>query len=99
VVVDNWLSDPTRRAGDLSPDLTENGTEHVVQIEAVDLSRSIDADLLQQLKDNALSYWLLVQKAGYHITEANPDMLADPMNMPPFVPASSPQQGMPSIGG
>jgi hypothetical protein len=99
VVVDNWLSDSTRKAGDLSPDLTENGAERVVQIEAVDPSRPIDADMLQQLKGNALSYWLLAQKADNHITEANPDMLADPMNMPPFVPISPPQQGMPSIGG
>jgi hypothetical protein len=101
-VVDNWLSDSARKAGDLSPDLTENGAERVVQIEAVDPSRPIDADMLQQLKSNALSYWLFGQKAGYHITTANADMLADPMNMPAFVPISPPQQGMPgmpSIGG
>ena len=101
-VIDNWLSDPARKKGDLSPNLNENGTDHVVQIEDVDPSQPINADTLQQLKDNALQYWLLVQKTAYHITAGNPDMLIDPVNMPPFVPASPPQQntpGMPGLGG
>jgi parvulin-like peptidyl-prolyl isomerase len=99
-VIDNWLFDPARKAGDLSPDLSENGTEHVVQIEAVDPSRPIDATLLQTLKDNALQSWLLAQKEAYHITAADPNMLADPLNMPSFVPASPPQQqqSSPSLG-
>jgi parvulin-like peptidyl-prolyl isomerase len=97
-VIDNWLSDPARKKGDLSPDLSENGTDHVVQIEDVDPSRPIEADTLQKLKDNALQYRLLVQKAAYHITAGNPDMLVDPMNMPSFVPASPPQQNTPSFG-
>jgi len=98
-VVDSWLADPARKVGDLSPDLNDNGAERIVQIEAVDPSRAIDDSTLQQLQDNALSYWLLVQKQGYHITTANPDMLNDPMNMPSFVPASPPQQSAPPVGG
>ena len=98
-VIDNWLSDPARKAGDLSPDLTENGTEHVVQIEEVDPSRAIDDAVLQKLKDNALQGWLLSQKEAYHITTADPNMLSDPMNMPSFVPASPPQQSTPTLGG
>ena len=95
-VIDNWLSDPARKAGDLSPDLNENGSEHVVQIEAVDPSRPIDATTLQTLKNNALEGWLLSQKEAYHITTADANMLADPMNMPSFVPASAPQQSTPT---
>ncbi len=99
-VIDNWLFDPARKAGDLSPDLSENGTEHVVQIEAVDPSRPIDATMLQTLKDNALQAWLLAQKEAYHITQADPNMLSDPLNMPSFVPISPPQQqqSIPSLG-
>jgi len=97
-VVDNWLSDPARKAGDLSPDLTDNGAERVVQIVAVDRSRSVDASTLQKLQNNALQYWLLVQKLGYHITPGNPNMLNDPMNMPSFVPSSPPQQSTPTTG-
>jgi hypothetical protein len=99
-VIDNWLFDPARKAGDLSPDLNENGTEHVVKIEAIDPSRPIDATVLQTLKDNALQSWLLAQKEAHHITAADPNMLSDPLNMPSFVPASPPQQqqGSPSFG-
>ena len=95
-VIDNWLSDPARKKGDLSPDLNENGTDHVVLIEAVDPSRAIDDTVLQKLKDNALQGWLLSQKEAYHITTADPNMLADPMNMPPVVPASPPQPSTPA---
>ncbi len=94
-VIDNWLSDPARKAGDLSPDLNENGSEYVLQIEEVDPSRPMDDALLQRLRDNALQGWLLSQKEAYHITTADPNMLFDPMNMPSFVPASPPQQSMP----
>ena len=98
-VVDNWLSDPSRKKGDLSPDLNEGGADYVVQIEDVNTSRVIDADNLQKLKDNAVQYWLLTAKVGYHITAGSADMLTDPMNMPSFVPASPPQQSTPTAGG
>ena len=94
-VIDNWLSDPARKPGDLSPDLNENGSEYVLQIEGVDPARPVDDALLQRLKDNALQGWLLAQKEAYHITTADANMLSDPMNMPSFVPASPPQQSMP----
>jgi hypothetical protein len=94
-VIDNWLSDPVRKAGDLSPDLYENGTHHVVQIEEVDPSRPIDAGILQELKDNALVAWLLSQKEAYHIAAPDAEMLSDPTNMPSFVPMSPPQQNAP----
>jgi hypothetical protein len=90
-VVDNWLSDPARKVGDISPDLNENGSEHIVQIEAVDPSRAIEAATLKKLKDNALVAWLLSQKESYKISTPNADMLSDTMNMPAFVPASAPQ--------
>lgn len=103
-VIDNWLSDPARKAGDLSPDLSENGKEQVVQIEAVDPSRPIDATVLQTLKNNALQGWLLSQREAYRITAADSNMLSDPMNMPQFVPISPPsspqqQQQIPGLGG
>jgi len=96
-VIDNWLSDPARKPGDLSPDLNENGTEHVVQIEAVDPSRPIDAATLQTLQNNALEGWLLSQKEAYHITTPDANMLVDPVNMPPFVPVSPPAQKAPTL--
>jgi len=98
-VIDNWLSNPARKAGELSPVLNENGTYHVVQIEAVDRSRPIDATILQTLKNNALQGWLLSQKEAYTITSPDATMLSDPMNMPSFVPASPPQQSSPTLGG
>jgi parvulin-like peptidyl-prolyl isomerase len=97
--IDNWLSDPARKPGDLSPDLTENGTEHVVQIEEVDPSRPIDAAMLQKLKDNALTGWLLAQREAYlpgRIGTPDAALLLDPVNMPSFVPTSPPQQGAPT---
>jgi hypothetical protein len=83
-VVDSWISDPHRKAGDLSPDLTENGTEHVVQIEAIDPSRAVDSTTLQSLQNNTLQYWLFVHRQGYNIIAGNPSMLTDPMNMTAF---------------
>jgi hypothetical protein len=93
--IDNWLFDPARKAGEISPDLSENGTEHIVQIEAIDPSRAIDDATLQTLKGNALIAWLLEQKEHYTITTPDQEMLADPANMPSFVPVTAPQQASP----
>jgi parvulin-like peptidyl-prolyl isomerase len=90
-VVDNWIFDPNRKVGDLSPDLNENGMEKVVQIEAIDPSRPAATATLNELKANALQGWLLAQKESYKITTPDAGMLTDPMNMPSFVPASAPQ--------
>ena len=90
-VVDNWLFDPARKVGDLSPDLNENGTEHVAQIEAIDPARPVATKTLNELKANAFEAWLLSQKEAYKITTPDANMLSDPMNMPAFVPASAPQ--------
>jgi hypothetical protein len=79
--------------------LIENGTYHVVQIEAVDASRPIDATTLQTLRNNALQGWLLSQKEAYTITTPDSTMLLDPMNMPLFVPQSPPTQSAPTVGG
>ena len=98
-VVDNWIFDPRRTLNELSPVLSENGTYHIVQITAIDPSRSIDAPTLQSLKDNALTAWLLSQKAmpGVTVTSIDQSKLLDPNNMPPGLPASAPgSQGAPS---
>ncbi|GAC1468284.1 MAG: hypothetical protein PVS3B1_09090 [Ktedonobacteraceae bacterium] len=96
--VDNWISDPNRQSGDLSPVLTENGTYHIVKIEQVDPARPIADTKLTDLKDNALIAWLQSQKAlpGVKIGQVDQTMLLDPMNMPASIPASAPgQQGAP----
>lgn len=93
--IDNWLFDPARKAGEISPVLSENGTWHIVQVEEIDPSRAIDASTLQTLKSNALTAWLIEQKEHYPFTTPNQDMLADPANMPSFVPVAAPQQTAP----
>lgn len=99
--IDNWLFDPARKVNEISPVLTENGTYHVVQIEAIDPSRALDATTLKSLKDNALQAWVLSQKAPLSSTQyTTPDqtMLLDPSNMPPGLP-SSVSSGTPTTGG
>jgi parvulin-like peptidyl-prolyl isomerase len=100
-VIDNWLFDPARKINELSPVLSENGTSHIVQIMAIDPSRSVDAQTLQSLKDNALTIWVLSQKAlpGSKVTDANQDMLSNTDNMPPGLPASAPSSGSASPSG
>ncbi len=106
-LIDNWLFDPARKVSDLSPVLTENGTFHIVQILDIDPSRTVDAQTLQSLKDNALTIWVLSQKAlpGAQVTNANQDMLTSADNMPPGLPASAPAPsnqaggGLPGMGG
>jgi parvulin-like peptidyl-prolyl isomerase len=97
-VVDNWIFDPRRTRNELSPVLSENGTYHIVQITAIDPSRSIDAPTLKSLKDNALAAWLLSQKAmpGVTVISIDQNKLLDPNNMPPGLPLSAPgSQGAP----
>ena len=97
--IDNWLFDLSRKAKDLSPVLTDNGTYHIVQLEAIDQSRAVDKTVLSSLKDNALIAWMLDQKAlpGTKITPADQNMLLDPLNMPQNIPTAPPnqQQGQP----
>jgi hypothetical protein len=110
--IDNWLFDPARKVGDLSPVLTENGTYHIVQIEQIDPSRAIDSTTLQAIRgtntndsvagnyvtENALSIWLLLQRAepGVKVSQVDSTMLTDPMNMPTEVPISPPATATPS---
>lgn len=94
-VVDNWLFDPARKIGELSPVLKENGTYHVVQITGIDPSRPIDSSTLQSLKNNALTAWLLLQKAlpGTNITPINQNIQTDTNNMPSSLPSGAPSNG------
>jgi hypothetical protein len=100
-VVDNWLFDPARKVGELSPVLKENGTYHVVQITGIDPSRPIDSTTLQSLKTNALTAWLLSQKAlpGVNITPINQDMQTDTNNMPSSLPSGAPSDGANGLPG
>jgi hypothetical protein len=96
--IDNWLFDPARTVNEISPVLSENGTFHVVQIEAINQSRVVDATTLKTLQDNALIAWVLSQKAlpGVTVTPADQNMLLDPLNMPASLPNSVPGVGTPT---
>jgi parvulin-like peptidyl-prolyl isomerase len=104
--VDNWIFDPARTLNQISPVLSENGTYHIVQIMGIDPSRTVDATTLQSLKTNALTTWVLSQKAlpGTKITDIDQTMLLDSSNMPSSLPVSPPsqqqqQQGLPGSSG
>jgi len=102
--VDNWLSDPSRKAGDLSPVLSENGTYHIVKIEQVDPALPIADAKLSDLKTNALTAWIQSLKAtpGTKFGDVDQAKLLDPLNMPQSIPASAPtqqQQGIPGSQG
>ncbi len=100
--VDNWLFDPARKLGEISPVLTENGTYHILQILNIDPARPVDKTTLQTLKDNSLYDWLFEQRAlpGMKITAPDQTRLFDPQNLPPDLPLSAPGQspGLPSPG-
>ncbi|HEV2579838.1 MAG TPA: peptidylprolyl isomerase, partial [Ktedonobacteraceae bacterium] len=83
--VDDWLFDPQRFVGELSPILQENGTFRILQIMSIDPSRKIDATTLQTAQNNALSNWLLELKAEptTHVSQPDSNMLLDPNNLPP----------------
>ncbi len=99
-VVDNWLFDPSRKLNELSPILKENGSFHIVQILGFDPARTIDPNVLQTLKANALSNWIQELEAlpTTKITPPDQSKMFDPMNLPPtsLLPASAPAQATPS---
>jgi parvulin-like peptidyl-prolyl isomerase len=102
-VIDNWMFDPARKVGDVSPVLTENGTYHIVKIMAIDPSKVIDATTLATLKgdntnQNALVAWLLTQKVlpGTTIGTVDQNKLQDPSNIPAFIPSSAPALASPT---
>ena len=99
--IDNWIFDPARTANELSSVLSENGTYHIIQIEAIDPSRAISSSTLQELKTHALTAWLLSQKAmpGVKVSTPDQNMLLDANNMPPGLPVSPPAQPTPAAGG
>jgi parvulin-like peptidyl-prolyl isomerase len=99
-VVDNWLFAPGRKVNELSPILQENGTWHIVQITSINPSRPIAKSTLQSLQNNALTAWLLSQKAlpSTKITSVNQTMLMDSNNMPTGLPAGAPAV-TPTVGG
>jgi parvulin-like peptidyl-prolyl isomerase len=92
--IDNWIFDPFRYDGQISPVLEENGTFRIIQIVNIDPSRAIDAATLQTAKSNALANWLLELKAEPYTSVSQPDsnMLLDANNLPPtsILPASAP---------
>ncbi len=104
-VIDNWLFNTSHKVGDLSPVLLENGTYHILQIEQVDPSHAITAQILSDLRGTttnnsvvgnyahayALTNWLLMQRALPGVTITTPDstMLTSTTNMPQSVPTSS----------
>jgi parvulin-like peptidyl-prolyl isomerase len=107
--VDNWLFDPARYEGELSPVLVENGTYRIVQILSIDPSRAIDSSTLSKLKGSAFSNWELEQKAlpSNVVSQGDPNMMSDPNNLPPtsILPAGAPDNsqnggapgGMPGV--
>ncbi len=96
-VVENWLFDPSRYFNELSPVLKENGSYHIAQIMGINPSLPIDPSMLQTLKFNALSNWLLEQEAlpTTTITPVDQNKLLDPLNLPPtsILPAGAPSNG------
>ncbi|HTI13946.1 MAG TPA: peptidylprolyl isomerase [Dictyobacter sp.] len=98
-VVDNWISDPARKAGELSPVLYENGTYHVVQIENIDPSRVVTSATLSSLKTNALTAWLLSEQAlpGNKPGSVDQNKLLSTLNMPQSIPSSVPSGATPTV--
>src|SRR5579875_53771 len=96
-VIDNWLFDPARYVGELSPVLDENGAYHIVKIVDIDPSRALDKTTLQSLQTNALTSWLFEQRAlpNMKITAVNQNMLTDTSNMPPDLPSGAPATAVP----
>lgn len=96
-VIDNWLFDPARYVGELSPVLNENGAFHIVQITGIDPSRTLDKTTLQSLQANALTSWLFEQRAlpGMNITPIDQNKLTDTSNMPPDLPSGAPATAVP----
>lgn len=90
-VVDKWLSDPSRKPGDISPALNSNGDYDILQIEQVDPSRAISATTLSALQNNALRHWIMLQQAsGVKYGAIDQNKLLDPSNVPSWIPSSPP---------
>ena len=102
-IVEDWIFDPHRYINETSPIILENGDYHIVQILAIDPSRTVDPTTLQALKTNALSDWLLMIRGlpTTNITPINQTMQTDPNNQPPTLPSSAPALPTPTppIGG
>lgn len=96
-LIDNWIFNPARTVNELSPVMSENGSFHIIQILGIDPSRAVDSATLQAAQSNALTTWLLSQKAmpGVKITSINQTMLLDANNMPAGLPSSAPSQQVP----
>jgi parvulin-like peptidyl-prolyl isomerase len=111
-----WIYDASRKVGDLSPVLADaSGTFDVVQIEAIDPSRAVDANTLKSAQENALPHWLSMQQTILGSKVGTPDatMLTLTRNMPvkpdlngalpTFTPppgaGGAPGGGIPGIGG
>ncbi len=101
--VDNWLFDPQRFVGELSPILQENGTFRILQILSIDPSRKVDATTLQTAQSNALANWLLEIRAEpkTSVSQPDPNKLLDPNNLPPtsLLPQSPPASPSNAGGG
>jgi parvulin-like peptidyl-prolyl isomerase len=100
--IDNWLFDPARKVNQLSPILTENGTYHIVQVEAIDPSRKVDdPHILSTLRadDTPLIAWLNSQEVNAHITPGDSNKEFDPLNMPQDIPTSPPGSTPPDSSG
>jgi len=100
-VVENWLFNPSRKINELSPVLSQNGSFYVVQILGIDPSRAVDSTTLQNLKNDALTAWLLSLRVGANITTVDQTKITDPSNNPSSLPVSAPtpQGGLPATGG
>ena len=102
-IVEDWIFDPARTINELSPIIVENGDYHIVQILGIDPSRPVDAATLNELKQNALSDWLLMVRGlpSTNITMVDQNMQTDPMNQPPDLPSSAPAVPTPTppLGG
>lgn len=94
--VDNWLFDPARKAGDLSPAILDNGSYRIFRITALEEARDVDAEKLKELQANStpLDIWVISQRAilGDKITPADSAKQYDPINMPANIPYSAPTQ-------
>lgn len=83
--IELWAYAAGRKAGDLSPVLADtSGTYDIVQVIAIDPSRTVPANTLQSAQGNALSHWLGGQRAAPSNTVGSPDstMLNAARNLP-----------------
>ncbi|HST90040.1 MAG TPA: peptidylprolyl isomerase [Ktedonobacterales bacterium] len=94
-----WIFDPARKVNEISPVLKDaSGTFDVVQILGFDNKHPVDAKLLADAKNNALSHFLDGQRVATTntLTTPNQDMMNATRNLPVFpdlnfqFPAASP---------